>query len=53
MGAEKETEHFFSSSEGWYESANAGILARTFCQAWTVSKGDQQSTLVHFIVDIN
>ena len=49
MGAEKETEHFLSSSEGRYESAHAGILARTFCRAWTVFKGYQQSTLVHLI----
>ena len=31
MGAEKETEHFFSSSEGLYESAHAGILAGLNC----------------------
>ena len=38
MGAEKETEHFFSSSEGLYESAHAGILVRTFYRPELFSK---------------
>ena len=53
MGGWKRNNSFFSSNEGWYESAHAGILARTFFRAWMVFKGYQLSTLVHLIVDKN